>query len=294
MTPPSRTALLSAFAAVYFIWGSTYLAMRVGVAAIPPFLLGGVRFLLAGAAFAGWARWRGAARPTRHDWRSTAVIGCLMAAGGTGVVGWALQTLPSGLGALLVGMVPLWIALIDWLRPGGRRPPGRVLLGLVLGFGGVALLVDPTAIGGVRQVDLVGALAVVGATALWASGSVYSRYARQPESQALSAGMQMLAGAALLLLLSALTGELRGLEWAAVPARAYAAWLYLLLLGSVAYASYLWLLKASTPAKASTYAYVNPVIALLLGYFIGDEILTAWTLGCSGVVLAAVLLVVSR
>ena len=217
-----------------------------------------------------------------------------MAAGGNGLVSWALQTVQSGIGALLVSLVPFWVVLADWLLPPSRRPSSRALIGLVLGFGGVALLIYPTELGGLRQVDPIGASTIVLASLLWASGSIYSRRAPQPSSQALSSGMQMLGGGAVLMVLSALTGEFSQISWTAVSYNAIGAWVYVTVFGSVAYGSYLWLLKASTPAKAATYAYVNPVIALWLGYLVGDEMLSAWTMGCSTVIVAAVLLVVSR
>ena len=291
---PSPVALVAAFAAVYVIWGSTYLAIRWGVAEIPPFLMAAVRFLAAGLVFAAWAGYRGAARPTGRDWMMTGLVGLLMAAGGNGGVSWALQRVPSGLGALLVSMVPFWVALADWWRPGGERPPGRVILGLVLGFAGVALLVNPAEAADARVLDPIGAGAVVAASLLWAAGSVCSRHVPQPRSQALSSGMQMLGGGVVLMALSAVTGELRGLDWGAVSPAAFGAWAYVAVFGSVAYGCYLWLLKATVPAKAATYAYVNPVIALVLGYILADEALSAWSLGCSTVVVVAVLLVVSR
>ena len=293
MSRPSRLALFLAFAAIYLIWGSTYLATGFGVAAIPPFLLTGIRFVVGGLSFIAWAWSQNAERPTPFHWVTTACIGVLMAAGGNGLVSWALQTVQSGLGALLGSLVPLWVILIDWVKPSGRRPPGRVLLGLALGFGGVALLISPPGVG-IGQINPVGAATIIVAGLLWASGSVYSRHAPQPTSQAMSSGMQMVGGGAVLLGFSALTGEFEQMDWATVPTRAWAAWVYTTVFGSVAYGSYLWLLKASTPAKAATYAYVNPVIALLLGYLLGDEVLTLWTMGCSAVVVAAVLLVVSR
>ena len=291
---PSRVALVAAFAAVYVIWGSTYLAIRWGVAEIPPFLMAGVRFVAAGLVFAAWGLRGGAARPTARDWAMTGLVGVLMAAGGNGGVSWALQRVPSGLGALLVSMVPFWVALADWLRPGGERPRGRVVLGLVLGFTGVALLVNPADAAEARDLDPVGAAAIVAASLLWAAGSICSRHVPQPQSQALSSGMQMLGGGAVLLALSLAAGELRGLDWGAVSPGAFGAWVYVAAFGSVAYGCYLWLLKASVPAKAATYAYVNPVIALVLGYFLAGEALSAWSLGCSAVVVLGVLLVVSR
>ncbi|MDE0125422.1 MAG: EamA family transporter, partial [Bryobacterales bacterium] len=265
---PSPVALVAAFAAVYVIWGSTYLAISWGVAEIPPFLMAGVRFIAAGLVFAAWGLRRGAARPTARDWAMTGLVGVLMAAGGNGGVSWALQRVPSGLGALLVSMVPFWVALGDWWRPGGERPAGRVVLGLVLGFSGIALLVNPAEAAGASGLDPVGAGAIVLASLLWAAGSICSRHVPQPHSQALSSGMQMLGGGVVLLALSAAAGELRGLDWGAVSPGAFAAWAYVAAFGSVAYGCYLWLLKASVPAKAATYAYVNPVIALVLGYFL--------------------------
>ena len=294
MAHPSRVSLVAAFAAVYLIWGSTYLAIRWGVAEIPPFLMAGGRFLAAGLAFVAWAAHRGATRPTARDWMTTGLIGLLMAGGGNGLVSWALQRVPSGIGALLVAMVPFWIALADWLRPRGTRPPGRVILGLALGFGGVALLVNPTDIAGARTLDAVGAGTIVVASLLWAAGSVSSRYAPQPASQSLSTGMQMVCGGAVLLGVSAAAGEPAGLDWSTVSPAAFGAWFYVAAFGSVAYGCYLWLLKASTPAKASTYAYVNPVIALLLGYLLAGEMLSLWSVGCSAVVVLGVLLVVSK
>ena len=294
MSHPSRVSLVAAFAAVYVIWGSTYLAIRWGVAEIPPFVMAGGRFLGAGTVFVALAVHRGAARPTARDWLTTGLIGMLMAAGGNGGVSWALQRVPSGIGALLVSMVPFWVALIDWLRPHGTRPPGHVVVGLALGFAGVALLVNPTDIAGARTLDLAGAGTIVVASLLWATGSVYSRYAGQPASHWLSAGMQMLGGGAVLISMSAASGEWTGLDWSSVSPGAFGAWIYVAALGSVAYGCYLWLLKASTPTKAATYAYVNPVIALILGYLLADETLTLWSMGCSAVVVAGVLLVVSR
>ncbi len=294
MSRPSRVALVAAFAAVYVIWGSTYLAIRWGVAEIPPFLMAGVRFVAAGLVFAAWGLRQGAAPPTARDWAMTGLVGVLMAAGGNGGLSWALQRVPSGLGALLVSMVPFWVALADWLRPGGERPRGRVVLGLLLGFTGVALLVNPAEATEARDLDPVGAGAIVLASLLWAAGSVCSRHVPQPHSQALSSGMQMLGGGAVLLAVSAAAGEPRGLDWGAISAGAFGAWAYVAAFGSVAYGCYLWLLKASAPAKAATYAYVNPVIALVLGYFLAGEALSAWSLGCSAVVVVGVLLVVSK
>ena len=294
MPTPSRASILVGFTSIYVIWGSTYLAIRLGVESIPPFLMAAARFLIAGVAFIGWAAYHGARRPTAMHWVTTCVIGTLMAAGGNGMVTWAMQTVQSGLAALLVSMVPFWVVLIDWLKPGGHRPAGRIVLGVVLGFVGVALLIDPADVSGGRQIALVGASAIVVGSILWAGGSVYSRHAPQPSSQALSSGMQMFGGGMVLLVLSAGSGELSRFEWASISTVALMGWAYVIVLGSVAYGSYLWLMKVSTPPKVATYAYVNPVIALFLGYVLADESLSVWTLGCSALIIVAVLLVVSE
>ena len=289
----SRAALVGGFAAIYLIWGSTYLAIRIGVAEIPPFFMASVRFLVGGMVFIAWARYRGAETPSARDWMTTAIIGVLMAFGGNGLVTVALQTVPSGIGALLVSMVPFWVVIADWARPHGVRPSGRVTLGLILGFVGVALLINPTDVSDTREINVFGAGTIVVATMLWALGSVYSRYAPQPRSQALSSGMQMFGGGVVLMALSMAAGELSDISLT-ISSEALGAWIYVSVFGTIAYGSYLWLLKATSPAKVATYAYVNPVIALLLGYLVLGESLSSWTMGCSVLVLVAVLMVVTK
>ena len=293
MPGSSRAGVVAGFAAIYLIWGSTYLAIRLGVADIPPFLMAGVRFLIGGIAFISWAHYRGAGVPAARDWLTTGIIGVLMAVGGNGLVTWAEQTVPSGLAALLVSMVPFWVVIADWVRPRGHRPRLLVAFGVTLGFGGVWLLIDPVNIAGARELDLVGAGAIVLASMLWASGSVYSRYAHQPSSQALSSGMQMFSGGVVLMSMSVTAGELTNFHWAAISGQAFGAWVYVAVFGTAAYGAYLWLLKASTPAKVATYAYVNPVIALFLGNVIAGESISVWTVGCSVLIVMAVLIVVS-
>ena len=231
--------------------------------------------------------------PTARDWITTGIIGVLMAVGGNGLVTWAEQTVPSGLAALLVSMVPFWVVIADWLRPRGHRPRMLVVFGVVLGFGGVSLLINPADIAGARELDLVGAGAIVLASMLWASGSVYSRYAHQPSSQALSSGMQMFVGGMVLMSMSAIAGELTNLRWALISGQAFGAWVYVAVFGTGAYGAYLWLLKASTPAKVATYAYVNPVMALFLGHAVAGESISDWTVECSVLIVIAVLIVVS-
>ncbi len=287
---PSRARLVASFAAVYVIWGSTYLAISYAEASIPPLLMAGVRFLIAGALLYGWARLRGAARPARVHWRSALIVGGLLLFGGNGGVVIAEQTIPSGLAALLVSTVPLWMALIEGLRPGGRRPNLPVAVGLGIGFAGVALLVGPQAfVGGGSS---VGVLIVVGAAISWAVGSLYSRGARMPESPLMGNALEMLAGGGLLLLVALVTGEGGRLHLDHVTPRSAIALVYLVIFGSlIAFTAYIWLLRHAPVSHVSTYAYVNPVVALLLGIAFNGERLTPLTLLAAAVILAAVVVI---
>ncbi len=293
MPNATRLNIILGFAAIYIIWGSTYLALRWGVDTIPPFILAGVRFLMGGGLLYWWAIARGAEKPHKKHWLTTGVIGLLLTVSGVGLVTWAEKTVPSGITALMIAMVPMWIVLIDWLRPNGTRPAWIAILGVLLGFGGVAFLINPTNIGGLSEIDSLGAFLIAVACFSWALGSVYSRYATQPKSQSLSAGMQMITGGVVLLLLALLKGEYSEIELAEVSAKSVWSLVYLLTIGSFVYAVYIWLMKASTPARVSTYAYVNPIIALFLGSILAGEELSSWALGCSTVIIFAVVLIIS-
>ncbi|MFQ5606835.1 MAG: EamA family transporter [Candidatus Zixiibacteriota bacterium] len=284
--------VLLGFATIYLVWGSTYLAIRLGVETIPAFLMASVRFVIGGAPFYAWARFRGAANPRlSHLWPMTAV-GLLLVVGGNGLVTLAEETVPSGIAALLVAMVPFWIVMADWLSPGGKRPVRNVLIGLVIGFLGVGLLINPTEIGGLAEINILGALTIALATILWASGSIYSRHARAPESQIMAVSIQMFTGGIALLLLSLLRGETDSFSLSEVTTLSALSLVYLATIGSFAFGVYMWLLKASTPSKVATYAYVNPVIALFLGSMIADEAISPWTIGCSIIVLLGVFMIV--
>lgn len=286
-----RVRLIVAFAAVYLIWGSTYLAIRWAIDSIPPFLMAGGRFLTAGAILYVWGRARGGPKPTRRNWRDAAVVGGLLLLGGNGGVVWAEQIVPSGLAALLVALEPLWVVLLDWLRPGGTRPRNAEIAGLVLGLGGVLLLIGPVNVGG-PHVNLVGVLVLLGATLSWASGSLYSRHADVPPSPLLSTGMNMLAGGALLLLAGSATGQWGALHPAAVTLRSALALLFLIVFGAiVGFTAYLWLLRNANLATVSTYAYVNPVIAVLLGWALAGEVVTPRIAVAAAVIVGSVVLI---
>ena len=291
--PPSRLALGVAFFCIYVIWGSTYLAILFAIETLPPFLMAGVRFLLAGMLVYAWSRVvGGTARPTAAQWRATGIVGVLMLLGGNGLVVWSEQRIPSGVAALLVGTVPCFMVLLDWLRPGGRPPRGLVVFGLVLGLFGLFWLVGPDSVMGGGRVDWVGAVAVVLASLSWAVGSIYSRHGQLPGSPFLSTAMQMLAGGAALLVVAVALGEPAELDLAHVSLRSALGFLYLLVFGSlVAFSAYVWLLRVSTPARVSTYAYVNPVVAVLLGWAFADEDLTLRMLVAAAVIVSGVALI---
>lgn len=287
----SRSRVIAAFAAVYIIWGSTYLAIRFAIETLPPFLMAGTRFLISGTLLYVIARARGAERPDRRNWIATAVIGALLLLGGNGGVVWAEQRVPSGLAALLVATVPVWMVTLEWLR-GGTRPTRGVVAGLLLGMAGLAMLIGPGEFAGGRGADTLGAIVLVGASLSWAIGSIYSRGAPLPKSPLLTTGMEMLAGGVLLALLGLATGELGRLDVGAATAKSWLSLLYLILFGSlVGFTAYIWLLKVSTPAKVSTYAYVNPVVAVLLGWLFASEPLSLRMLLAAAVIIAGVALI---
>jgi drug/metabolite transporter (DMT)-like permease len=279
---------------VYLLWGATFLAIRIGLESLPPFLLVGLRHLSIALVFYPAFRRVSREKPTFAQWRTCIIVGVLLLLCGNGTVSWAEKTVPSGVTALLVATVSLWMVLIDWFRPGGTRPPPRVLAGLVLGFVGMALLVGPKHLGGSERINPAGAIALVAASLAWAFGSIYSKHHPMPSSPLLGVGMQTIAGGAALLLVSVATGELREFQFANVTTRSWLAVLYLAVFGSaLGYSAYVYILKHSTAARVATYAFVNPVVALFLGWLLGGEPLSLRTLLASAVILTAVLLVIT-
>ena len=284
-----RVQIVLAFLAIYTIWGSTYLAIRIAIETLPPFLMAGIRFLIAGAALYVWTRLRGAPSPTRHNWRAATIIGGLLLLGGNGGVVWAEQVVPSGLTAVLITTVPLWMALLEWKRYDRIRPASPIVFGLVLGFAGVVLLVGPEELAGSGAINLIGATVLVLASLSWAVGSLYSRKAPLPSSPLQSTAMEMLAGGLLLSAAGLLSQEWVGFQPSEASFRSLFALAYLVVFGSlVGFTSYIFLLKATTLAKVSTYAYVNPIIAVILGWAIAQEELTLRTLIAAAIIIAAV------
>jgi len=286
-------AVALALAAIYLIWGSTYLAIRFAIETLPPFTMAGVRFLVAGSILFVWARSRGAAAPRREHWRPSMVIGALLLLAGNGGVVWAESRIPSGIAALLVAIEPVWIAAFAPWVLGHRRAGPRAAVGLVAGILGVAVLVinphglDPS------SVDAAGAAVVVFGSMAWALGSLYSIRAALPESRALASGMQMLSGGLLLVVFGGALGEWGRLGAGAPSLRSLLALAYLVVFGSiVAYSAYAFLLRAARPTLSATYAFVNPIVAVLLGWLVAKEPLN-WRVGAAAVlILTGVILLI--
>jgi drug/metabolite transporter (DMT)-like permease len=272
--------LAAAYAAIYLIWGSTFLAIRFAIETVPPLLMMGTRALLAGSALYAFARLRGSERPSLAQWRCAAVAGSLLFLVGHGGLAWAEQRMTSGAAALISSTTPLWMILLVTLQERRRTLSWRVLLGLLLGVGGVALLAKPSDLWGGAAVDPTGLAVLLVADVSWAAGSVYSRNASFPRSPALTAGMNLLAGGTFLLLVSVATGDAGRLG--SVSARSVASLLYLVTFGSIiAYAAYTWLLRVSSPTRVSSHSFVNPTVAVLAGAAIAGEELGVRTLAAT-------------
>lgn len=285
-----RLRLVLAFAAIYFVWGSTYLAIRYAVEAVPPLTVAGVRHLLAGATLLLVARGRGA-RATRSEWAASLLLGALFFLIGHGSLHWAEQVVPSGLAALIIATEPLWIALLLVAPPFRARLTGREVAGLVVGLLGVAVL-GQSDIVRLSRAHLIGALAILGGAISWALGVLWAARGPLPADPLLRTATTLLAGAGLLLGAAVLVGE--PARWSlGVPGLApLLAWAYLVVGGSlVAYPAYLWLLDRCSPTLVATHTFVNPLVALLLGWAVADEPLTPSMLAASGLILVAVVLV---
>ena len=292
---PAKAALFTAFALVYLIWGSTYLVMKFAVASMPPLLMAGTRYALAGALLYGVMRWRGEPAPTRRGWTYAAVIGVCLLGFGNGGTTLGVVYLPSGITALLVATVPMFLAVLGWASGVSPRPTKWVALGLGAGMAGMYLLAahpTPTPVK-VPGHQGVGIFAVLLASLVWSIGSLYAKSHQPAQSPFTSGGMQMLCGGAAMLLVGLVRGEANGFALAQVTAKSWWAFAYLVTFGSiVAFSAYIWLLRAVEPALAGTYAFVNPVVAVLLGWAFAGEVLNPQMLGGAALIVLAVVLVV--
>ena len=272
-----KSRIWIALIALYIVWGSTYLAIRFAVETIPPFLMAGTRFVVSGLILYVWRRLAGYPKPTARQWRSAVIVGLLLVLGGNGIVSWAEQHVASGIAALMVASIPLWIAILDAARPGGIKPDWKIALGLLIGFLGITLLVTSShGLSPADGRDFVGLFALLLAALLWSIGSIYGRDSDMPESSLLGTWIEMLGGAAGLMLVGTLSGEWAGLNLSAVSTASVLGLVYLILFGSlIGFVSYTWLLRNAPLSLVSTYAYVNPVIAIFLGAWLGSETINA-------------------
>ena len=264
-----------ALLALYIVWGSTYLGIKFAIETIPPFFHAGVRFLASGLILVIWQRSAGNSMPTRKQWISTGIIGTLLLLGGNGLVAWAEQTIPSGIAALIIASVPMFLVIGEAIRPNGVKPNWQGVVGLLIGFVGIFILVGPSEISGsAMKLNPLGVVALLSACLFWATGSIYSKTADLPKSSLMNTGAQMLIGSISLFIVSGLSGELNGWNIADVSSRSIYGLLYLTFVGSlVGFASYGWLLQNAPISLVSTYAYVNPIVAVLLGVWLADEVL---------------------
>lgn len=268
-----KTKTWLALLALYIVWGSTYLGIKVAIETIPPFFHAAVRFLISGLILVIWQRGAGALMPTRKQWISAAIVGNLLLLGGNGLVSWAEQTIPSGIAALIIGSMPMFMMIAEAIRPRGIKPTWQGIVGLLIGFVGIFILVGPGEFSGSElTLNTFGVIALFFACVLWAAGSVFSKSADLPKASLMSTGAQMLMGSTGLIIISLLTGELHGWDPAAVSARSLYGLTYLITIGSIiGFGSYTWLLQNAPISLVSTYAYVNPIVAVLLGFWFANE-----------------------
>ncbi len=271
-TRPASWKILSAFAIIYLVWGSTYLAIRIGVLEMPPFLMAGIRFFLAGLILYAWMRLTGVPSPTKREWRDAMILGALMFLMDYACLFWAEQRVPSGISAVVLAAIPVCITLLEILALRTQRLTTQLALGLVLGIAGVAVLMNPFSSMGEAPLDKRGVIALVVACWGWSIGTIVTRRVTLPKSKAMGSAMQMLCGGSQLLVLAVVAGEVGQFHPSRVSGAAWFSLFYLITAGSIlAFTAYVWLLHYESPTKVGTYAYVNPIVAVILGAVLGGE-----------------------
>lgn len=289
---PSRWKILLAFAIIYLVWGSTFLAIRIGVHEVPPFLFAGMRFFAAGIVLYAWMRAKGTTSPDRRQWAAILLLAVLIFVFDYGLLFWAEKRVPSGIAAVMLATIPVFMTLAEILFLRTQRLTPRLGVALLVGIGGVAVLVGRSARLGEGAIDKSGAFALIVSAISWSLAAILTRKLNLPDSKVMSSGAQMLAGGILLTLTSAMLGEFKGFDVSAVSTRAWLALLYLIVAGSIiAFTAYVWLIHHESPTKVGTYAYVNPVVAVLLGYFLGGEALGIRTVVGTLLILVSVILI---
>lgn len=291
-----KSKIWLALITLYIVWGSTYFGIKVAIETIPPFFHAAVRFLISGVIILVWQKAAGQEMPTRKQWVSTFIIGNLLLLGGNGLVSWAEQFIPSGIAALIIATVPLSLVIMEALRPGGVKPTWQAIVGLVIGFIGIFILAGPAEISGSStNLNPFGVIALLSATVLWALGSIYSKTADLPKGSLVTTGAQMLMGSLGLIVVSLLTGELNGWNPAEVSGRSLAGLIYLITIGSIiGFGSYVWLLQNAPISLVATYAYVNPIVAVILGYLFLNESLEPRIWLAAGIIIGAVMFINGR
>jgi drug/metabolite transporter (DMT)-like permease len=296
MPAPTKIWIIVAFAALYLIWGSTYLGIRFAIETIPPFLMAGTRFLIAGLIMYSIAWSQGIVKSSWANWRTSLIIGACLLLGGNGGVTISEKYIDSGLAAVIVAVVPIYIVVLGWATGMAPRPTAVVWLGLVGGFVGVGILLGPSLRFSSNDAHgpAIGMSILLISSFLWSAGSLYSRAAKHAASPFLTAAQQMICGGMLLLLTGALTGETRRFHPASVSILSVASFAYLVIIGAVVgYTAYIWLLRHCDPAKVATYAYVNPIVAVLLGAAFAGETLTMRTLVAAALIIGSVAMVIT-
>ena len=288
----NKVRIILAFLTIYLIWGSTYIAIKFALESFPPFLMGASRFCTAGIIMCAWMLFKGAPLPNRSHILPTLTLGILLLVIGSMGVVLAEKTVPSGMVSLLVAMVPVFIVVLQWLKPKGAKPTKRVILGLITGISGLVFLIEPQKFAGADSIDLLGVGFVLIGCLGSAAGAIYSRSAHLPSSQQFAAGMEMLFAGLVLFVCSACAGEFSKIPHLQISLVSAFSWLYLMVFGSMlAFSVYIWLLKQVNPAHVSTYAYVNPVVAIFLGWWLAGETISMQTFIGAGIILAAVWLI---
>ncbi len=289
---PRTWKVLLAFAIIYFVWGSTFLAIRVGVREVPPFLLAGMRFVVAGIVLYVWMRVRGTPSPTAREWGAASLLAVLIFVLDYGLLFWAERRVPSGIAAVMMATIPVFMALGEIVFLRAQRLTWRLGLSLFVGMAGVVVLVGHSMGLGETPVDTAGACALIVAAISWSVAASLSRKMPLPAAKAMSSGAQMLAGGVLLTITAAVLGEFRGFHAQAVSRGAWLALAYLIVAGSIlGFTAYVWLIHHESPTKVGTYAYVNPVVAVLVGYFLGGEAIGPRTVVGTALVLLSVVVI---